>query len=56
MTRISQTYYLGYWIGESRKMAYKAQFRPADLLIDGQWQDASDALLKQLASTRVLPA
>lgn len=30
--------YLGYWIRESRKMAYKANFRPIEGLISGQWQ------------------
>ncbi|MEO8331048.1 MAG: arginyltransferase [Gallionella sp.] len=29
--------YLGYWIAQSRKMAYKTQYQPAQGLIDGVW-------------------
>lgn len=29
--------YLGYWIRNSRKMAYKAQFRPLEALRNGHW-------------------
>ena len=29
--------YLGYWIAQSPKMAYKKLFRPCQMLVDGQW-------------------
>ena len=34
--------YLGYWIRGSRKMAYKANFRPLEGLFQGQWRRLED--------------
>ena len=34
--------YLGYWINECQKMAYKIHFKDYELLIDDLWQSNSD--------------
>ncbi len=34
--------YLGYWIRESSKMAYKANFRPLQGLVEGEWKTIMD--------------
>ena len=35
--------YLGYWVPESRKMAYKSRFRPAEVLVSGTWRMLTEA-------------
>ena len=34
--------YLGYWIGDSQKMAYKSNFQPIEGLFEGDWRDLHD--------------
>jgi arginine-tRNA-protein transferase len=34
--------YLGYWIAESRKMAYKSRFRPLQALSGEDWEDVRE--------------
>jgi arginyl-tRNA--protein-N-Asp/Glu arginylyltransferase len=40
--------YLGYWIRNSRKMAYKAEYQPAQGLVGGIWYALDKAVLGQV--------
>jgi arginyl-tRNA--protein-N-Asp/Glu arginylyltransferase len=54
--------YLGYWVPESRKMAYKARFKPSEILVGGQWrllteaEQAGETPLAERMRTRLVPA
>ena len=37
--------YLGYWIRDSQKMAYKANFRPIELWVEGAWRSLEEVAL-----------
>jgi len=34
--------YLGYWIKDCQKMAYKARFKPYELMLNGTWRSISE--------------
>lgn len=38
--------YLGYWIRNCRKMAYKADYQPLELLVNNQWQRSTEGLVE----------
>ncbi len=38
--------YLGYWIRNCRKMAYKADYQPLELLINNKWQRSTEGLIE----------
>ncbi len=46
--------YLGYWVQESRKMAYKARFRPCEVLAGGTWRTMTDADLGEVGRPAAL--
>ena len=47
--------YLGYWVPESRKMAYKARFRPAEILMGGVWRVLTDADHAPVPAAHLVP-
>jgi arginyl-tRNA--protein-N-Asp/Glu arginylyltransferase len=47
--------YLGYWIGESRKMAYKTNFRPIEAYRNGRWAELESAPADSVKSPPVSP-
>jgi len=46
--------YLGYWVPESRKMAYKARFKPSEFLMSGAWHRLGDGAPIQAAQREVV--
>ena len=47
--------YLGYWVPESRKMAYKSRFKPCEVLVQGNWRMLTDADLAPAETDAFVP-
>jgi arginine-tRNA-protein transferase len=45
--------YLGYWVPQSRKMAYKARFKPSEVLISGTWRVLTEGDVGRADATEV---
>jgi arginine-tRNA-protein transferase len=46
--------YLGYWVRESRKMAYKARFKPSEILVAGTWRMLTDGEVSHATDSAAL--
>ncbi|MEK7945844.1 arginyltransferase [Pigmentiphaga sp. YJ18] len=46
--------YLGYWIEQSPKMAYKVNFRPLEMLVNGEWREYAGPPAAQPAAPAVI--
>jgi arginyl-tRNA--protein-N-Asp/Glu arginylyltransferase len=46
--------YLGYWVPESHKMAYKARFRPSEILVAGTWRTLTEATVAARPGVEIL--
>jgi len=38
--------YLGYWIRNCRKMCYKADYQPLEVMVNNQWQRGLEGLIE----------
>ncbi|MFV0278127.1 MAG: arginyltransferase [Parahaliea sp.] len=45
--------YLGYWIRNCRKMAYKADYRPLELLLNDRWQRVDETTAQPVTVTEI---
>jgi arginine-tRNA-protein transferase len=39
--------YLGYWVKGSKKMNYKAQYKPLEIFLNGKWSLLEDRIISK---------